>query len=78
LNRLKYPLSTQAKKHLIGPTIKKLAKIGANSTILPGIIVGENSLIGAGSVVTKNVPPDSVAVGNPAELIGHISKFPYE
>jgi len=46
--------------------VKKGASIGANSTILPGIIIGENSMIGAGSVVTKNVKPNGVYFGNPA------------
>ena len=47
---------------------KKGCSIGANSTIICGIIIGENSLIGAGSVVTKNIPTDSKAFGNPAQI----------
>ena len=43
--------------------------IGANSVVLPGILIGKNSIIGAGSVVTKDVPSYSVAVGNPAKVI---------
>ena len=46
--------------------VKKGASIGAGSVILPGITIGENSLIGAGSVVTKSVPPKEVWYGNPA------------
>lgn len=42
--------------------------IGANSTIICGVSIGKNSIIGAGSVVTKNIPPDSKAFGNPAKL----------
>lgn len=49
--------------------IKKGASIGANATILPGITIGENSMIGAGAVVTKDVPEFAVVVGNPAEII---------
>ena len=49
-----------------GPTIKKSAKIGAGVTILPNIVIGVNALIGAGSVVTKNVKPNTVMLGNPA------------
>ncbi|MBI2034173.1 MAG: transferase [Candidatus Levybacteria bacterium] len=49
-----------------GPIIKKSVKIGAGVTILPNIVIGENALIGAGSVVTKNVNPNTVMVGNPA------------
>lgn len=49
--------------------IRKGAKIGANVTICPGVIIGENALIGAGSVVTHNVPPNEVWVGNPARKL---------
>jgi len=72
-----YPLSPDVKKKLKGPTIKKGSKIGANATLLPGILIGENSLIGAGSVVTKNVPKNSVVAGNPAKVIKMISDLPY-
>lgn len=54
-------------KKLIGATIKKGASIGANSTLLPGITIGENSRIGAGSVVTKDVPDNETWFGNPAK-----------
>ena len=49
--------------------VRRNASIGANATILPGIEIGENAMIGAGSVVTKSVPSDSVVVGNPARVI---------
>lgn len=52
-----------------GPTIEKNAKIGLGTVILPGIIVGENSLIGAGSVVTKNVEKNIIVIGNPAKKL---------
>lgn len=48
--------------------VRKGASIGANATILPGIEIGENSMIGAGAVVTKNVPENSIAIGNPAKV----------
>ena len=51
------------------------ASIGANSTILPGITIGKGSMIGAGSVVTKNVPCGSLAVGNPARVIKVVKKI---
>ena len=77
LTNARYPLSPDAKENLIGPTIKKGAKIGANSTILPGVIIGESALVGAGSVVTKDVPPGAVVAGNPARIISQISDLPY-
>jgi len=49
--------------------IGKNVWIGANSVILPGVKIGNNSIIGAGSTVTEDVPPLSVAVGNPAKII---------
>jgi acetyltransferase-like isoleucine patch superfamily enzyme len=49
--------------------VKRGASIGSGVTLLGGITVGENALIGAGSVVTKDVPADSTVVGNPAELL---------
>jgi len=49
--------------------IKKLASIGTNATIMCGVTIGENSLIGAGSVVTKNIPDNEIWVGNPAKFL---------
>jgi acetyltransferase-like isoleucine patch superfamily enzyme len=54
---------------LVGPTIKNGARIGANSTILPGVVIGEGAVIGSGSVVTKDVAPGKTAVGNPARVL---------
>jgi acetyltransferase-like isoleucine patch superfamily enzyme len=78
LTNAKYPLSPGIKETLKGPVIKKRAKIGANATILPGVVViGENALVGAGSVVIHNVPDGAVVVGNPARIIKYISELPY-
>lgn len=49
--------------------IRKRAAIGSNATILCGIVIGENAIVGAGSVVTKDVPPNTVVAGNPAKII---------
>ncbi|SDJ84691.1 N-acetyltransferase [Natronincola ferrireducens] len=59
-------------QHVRGPHIKKNATIGAAANILPQIIVGENAVVGAGSVVTKNVPDNKVVMGVPAKVIRDI------
>jgi len=60
---------------VVSPTyVKKGASIGANSTILPGITIGKYALIGAGSVVTKDVPDYGLVFGNPARLKGKVNK----
>lgn len=57
------------------PKILHGARIGVNATILPGVIIGEYTLIGAGSVVTKDVPDRSVFYGNPAKMAGNIGEL---
>jgi len=64
-----YPLSPDAKKTLKGPHVCAGAKIGANATLLPGITIGRNALVGAGAVVVNDVPDGKVVVGNPAHII---------
>jgi acetyltransferase-like isoleucine patch superfamily enzyme len=54
--------------------IKKGASIGSGATILSKIIIGENAIIGAGSVVTKDVPPNSIVAGNPAKVLRYIGQ----
>jgi acetyltransferase-like isoleucine patch superfamily enzyme len=77
LTNAKYPVSPGVKDSLVGPVIKKGAKIGANATILPGVVIGEHALVGAGSVVVRDVPGGAVVVGNPARIVRHISELPY-
>ena len=48
------------------------ASIGANATILPGIRIGRQAMVGAGSVVTRSVPPNAIVVGNPARIVGYV------
>lgn len=55
--------------------VKKGASIGANATIICGNTIGEFSLIGAGSVVTKEIPPYALVVGNPSKQIGWVSEY---
>lgn len=57
-------------------TIEDGCWIGGGVVILPGITIGKNSVIGAGSVVTKNIPSDSLAVGNPCKVIRKINELP--
>jgi acetyltransferase-like isoleucine patch superfamily enzyme len=54
---------------LRGVTVRKFAQIAAHATVMPGVEIGENALVGAGALVRKNVPPERVAVGNPAKDI---------
>ena len=56
---------TYAQPIVVGPG----AWIGARAVVLPGVTIGENAVVGAGSVVTKDVPPNTVVVGNPARVI---------
>jgi len=77
LTNAKYPLSPGVKDQLAGPVIRRGAKIGANVTILPGVTIGENALVGAGAVVAKDVPAGAVVAGNPARVIRQITELPY-
>jgi acetyltransferase-like isoleucine patch superfamily enzyme len=77
LTNAKYPMSPGAKDRLAGPVIRKGAKIGANATLLPGVVIGENALVGAGAVVAHDVPPGAVVAGNPARVIRQVAELPY-
>ena len=67
-------LQTEADWECIPTFIKKGASIGSSATLLCGITVGENAIIGAGSVVTKDVPPNTIVAGNPARIIRKIKE----
>jgi acetyltransferase-like isoleucine patch superfamily enzyme len=71
----RYPLSPSAKANLQGPHLLPQSKIGANVTLLPGVVIGREALVGAGSVVVRDVPDGKVAVGNPARVIGDVSQL---
>jgi UDP-2-acetamido-3-amino-2,3-dideoxy-glucuronate N-acetyltransferase len=62
-------LQTEKDWKIVKTKVKKGASIGTSATILCGITIGENSIIGAGSVVTKNVPNNTIVVGNPAKFL---------
>lgn len=72
----RHPGSSHGKACFQGPVIRRGAQIGARAVILPGITVGVRALVGAGSVVTKDVPPEAVVVGNPARVIKMIQDIP--
>ena len=67
-----YPKAKNKDWKLLRTKICKGASVGAGSTLLPGITIGENALIGAGSVVTKDVPAGEIWVGNPAHFVRKI------
>ena len=66
-------LQTADDWNCISTYIKKGASIGSSATILCGITIGENAIVGAGSMVTKDIPPGVVVAGNPAKVIRKIS-----
>lgn len=67
-----YPKSKNSDWKLSETLVKKGASIGANATIICGVTIGENAMIGAGSVVTKDIPAGEVWVGNPAKFLRKI------
>ncbi len=54
------------------PRILRAARVGGGSVLLPGVTIGENALVGAGSIVTKDVPDRAIVFGNPARVVGHV------
>ncbi len=76
ITNAKYPKSPGSKQNLKGAHIMPHAKIGANSTLLPGITVGRHALIGAGSLVVQDVPDYAVMAGQPARQIKDIRELP--
>jgi UDP-2-acetamido-3-amino-2,3-dideoxy-glucuronate N-acetyltransferase len=65
-SKKKYP------ENSIVTIVKKGASIGGGAVILPGLVIGESAMIGAGAVVTKTVPPCAIVAGNPARIIGYM------
>jgi acetyltransferase-like isoleucine patch superfamily enzyme len=70
-----HPMCT---KCMQGPTIRRGARIGVNVTLLPLITIGENALVGAGSVVTRDVPAGMLVAGNPARVVGPVDAIECE
>lgn len=71
-----FPRSKRYLEDYASTVVQKGASIGANATILPGITVGQNAMVGAGSVVTKNVPPNAIVMGNPARIVNYVLQTP--
>lgn len=68
----KLPRSKQYPESFPQTTVKHGASIGANATILPGLTIGAESMVGAGAVVTTDVPPKAIVIGNPARIMGYV------
>ena len=68
----KFPRSRQKPDKYLETTIKIGASIGAGASILPGLVIGSNAMVGAGSVVTRSVPANAIVVGNPAKIVGYV------
>lgn len=66
-----FPRSKQRPSEFLRTVVGKKASIGANATILPGIKIGQNAMVGAGAVVTHDVPANAIVVGNPARIVGY-------
>jgi acetyltransferase-like isoleucine patch superfamily enzyme len=67
-------LQTEADWKVVPTVIKRRASIGSNATILCGVTVGESAIVGAGSVVTEDVPPETIVAGNPAKVIRKLER----
>lgn len=67
----RYPRSKVYPDVFLRTKVCRRASIGANATILPGITIGQNAMVGAGAVVTRSVPPNAIVAGNPARIIGY-------
>jgi len=73
----RFPRSKNSKFKKMGITLKKGSSIGANSTLLPGVTIGEYAMVGAGSVVTKDVASNSLVIGNPAKFVRKVKKIEF-
>ncbi len=67
----RFPRSKQYPDAFLTTVIERGASIGANATILPGVVIGQRAMVAAGAVVTKNVPPHAIVAGNPARIMNY-------
>ena len=70
-----FPRSKQHPEKFESTLIRQGASIGANATILGGVVVGKNAMVGAGSIVTRDVPPNAIVKGGPARITGYVSSI---
>ena len=75
ITNAKFPAAADTKSKLAPVRIATRARVGANATILPGVVVGAGCLVAAGSVVTSDVPEDTLVMGNPARPRGRVSEL---
>ena len=68
----KAPRSKIYPEQFLQTQVRKGASLGANATILPGLTIGQRAMVGAGAVVTRDVPPNAIVVGNPARIVGYV------
>jgi len=66
-----FPRSNVRPERFARTVVERGASVGANATILPGLVIGRNAMVGAGAVVTHDVPPNAIVVGNPARIVGY-------
>ena len=69
----KFPRSKHHQEELERTLVCNSASIGANATILPGVKIGSKAMVGAGTVVTRNVPPNAIVTGNPSRIVGYVN-----
>jgi acetyltransferase-like isoleucine patch superfamily enzyme len=71
-----FPGNPESAAAMAGPLIRTGAQIGVNATILPYVTIGAGAIVGAGSVVTRDIPPATVAYGHPAVPVRRVDEFP--
>lgn len=69
----RFPRSKAYPERFARTLLEDHVSIGANATLLPGITIGRNAMVGAGAVVTRSVPPNAIVVGNPARIVGYVN-----
>jgi acetyltransferase-like isoleucine patch superfamily enzyme/dTDP-4-dehydrorhamnose 3,5-epimerase-like enzyme len=70
----RFPRSRQRPARFLETRLERGCSIGANATILPGITIGAEAMVGAGAVVTRSVPPRAIVQGNPARIVGYVGQ----